>query len=429
MRRIAYSGCVAGIAVVGAIFLLFAARSLANEANYQEYNVGDRASGMGGAACAIAESLDACFYNPAGLAWVRNNSVSVSASLYGFDKYGESDSLYPGEDLSTDAFMTIPSSMGSVIALGSNSAVAFSVFVPNKTLISEIVAYWDEQHFFNFYVDDQTLWVGPSFGCALSPELSVGASLFGVYRTYSHFESVYLGNYEVSQSYNLKHQNVGILSLLGMQYTPGDRWHFGLTCQTPSVNIWGDGKFEGHYALATEGGSQSEADYAENMDSDNHLPAKFSAGAAWMKPKSYGVAADLTYHLPTSFARVDGVFESGKEASLIAHRAAVVDMNVGCEYYVRGTYPVRGGFFTSFSTAPDPDIEHADYPAQIDLYGLTASVGVEQERITMNIGVSYAFGNGSALGWDIDNDEELVRTVVDAKSSHLFLFLNTAYLF
>ncbi len=428
MRRISYSICAGG-AVFAAAFLFLATFARANEANYQEYIVGDRAAGMGGAACAIAESLDACFFNPAGLARIRHNSVSVSASLYGFDKYGESDSLYPGEDLSTDSFLTIPSSMGTVIAIGSNSAVAFSVFIPNKTLISEIVAFWDQQHFFNFYIDDQTLWVGPSFGFAISPELSFGASLFGVYRTYSHFESVYLGNYAVSQSYNLKHQNVGLLSLLGAQYSPDDRWHFGLTCQTPSLNVWGDGKFEGHYALADDTFSEVEAEYAENMKSDNHIPAEFKAGVAWIKPRHYGAAADVTYHLPTSFARVEGEFKSGKEALLITQRSSVVDMNVGCEYYVRGTYPIRGGFFTSFSSATDPDIDHPEYPAQIDLYGVTASVGVEKERITMNIGMSYAFGSGRALGWDVEDRESLVRSIVDANSSHLFLFLNTAYLF
>lgn len=429
MTRAQRLSCMGRVGMIAGVILFVVSGARANEANYQQYIIGDRASGMGGAVCAIAEAIDACYNNPAGLAQMRNNSVSLSASLYGFDRYGADDALYPNENLRTDSFLTIPSCMGTVFNMGTNATVAFAVLVPNKNSISEIVGLWDEQHFYNFYIDDQTLWAGPSLGYQLLPELSIGASIFGVYRTYSCFENVYIGNYDYSEAYNLKYSNVGLLSLLGAQYRPDDRWNFGMTFQTPSMNLWGDGKFETHEALAQDLYQDSSVNYAEDMDSDNHIPAKITAGVGWQKPKNYAFEADVSYHLPTSFTRLEGVFETGDEAIVNVRRESVVDTNIGAEYYILGTYPVRGGFFTSLSSAPDLDVTETGSPAQIDLYGLTTSVGVEKERVTMNLGLSYAFGYGKDFGWSTSDDDELDVTIVEAKENHLFLFLTTSYLF
>jgi hypothetical protein len=53
------------IRVVAVGLVLAAAGLRANEANYQHYILGDRAAGMGGAACASASGVEAVYYNPA----------------------------------------------------------------------------------------------------------------------------------------------------------------------------------------------------------------------------------------------------------------------------------------------------------------------------------------------------------------------------
>jgi len=55
----------------------------ADNGNYQNYLVGDRAAGMGGAVTASTNNLDACYYNPSGLANVTGSRISLSVSLYG----------------------------------------------------------------------------------------------------------------------------------------------------------------------------------------------------------------------------------------------------------------------------------------------------------------------------------------------------------
>ena len=63
----------------------------ATDSKYQTYIVGDRAAGMGGAVVSIADSVDACYYNPAGLTEVksrsRNMSIMPMAAILGFERW------------------------------------------------------------------------------------------------------------------------------------------------------------------------------------------------------------------------------------------------------------------------------------------------------------------------------------------------------
>lgn len=416
-----------------AIALVMTATSaLANEANYQNFVIGERAAGMGGAGSALASTIDACYYNPAGLGDVEQSTISLSANLYGWQRYNSDDSLAPGEDVGTVSFVSIPSSMSTIIDLGPEWAIAFSTFVPNRYSLAEILAFTDSWHFYKASMDDQTLRIGPSAGYRVSPELAFGASVFGLYRTYSSFQNMYKGT-EVSAgtgSRDLKYNNMGALAMLGAQYQPIQNWKLGFTFQTPSVNISGSGEYHGDYINI---GQQDESGFAyvDNMDSRNDIPAKMVFGLGWEKARIAAFGIDVSWHLANSYNRLEGTFDVTGEPAISKYRnEAVVDVSLGGEVYVYQRYPVRAGFFTSRSAAPDIDFNTTDYPAQIDLYGLTASVGRESEHINMSVGVNYVFGSGDDYGYSANNETgEYDQIVVDANEKQLYLFFTTAYLF
>ena len=108
---------------------------------------------------------------------------------------------------------------------------------------------------------------------------------------------------------------------------------------------------------------------------------------------------------------------------------SVVDVNVGAEYYVIENYPLRCGFFTSFSSAPDVTRRTEDFPAKVDMYGLTLSVGRVSEHVALSLGVNYLFGSGEDYGWRIGDGGQPVAAVVDAKEQQIYLFFNTSYMF
>jgi len=431
MKMSFYSTMFSAI-IIGAV-LLCASSIKANEANYQQYVIGDRAAGMGGAASALGTALDAAYYNPAGLAYTKQRTISVSASLYGWQKYRSERALYPDEDLETSSFITVPPAMGLVFFAAPQTAIGLAAFVPNNYSMSEIIAFPKDKNFYNASMNDQTIMVGPSAAHAFSKEFSVGLGVYGVYRNFSSFESTYLNNYSYSGSRNLKYKTFGMLGNAGLQYRPTDNWRFGAAVQSPSFGIWGNGEYEANESFDSDNKMENNFAHADNMNAEYRIPAKFTVGAGWEKEKVCGFGLDVNWHLANSYNRLSGhsdIAEGGEPLTAEYVNQGVVDVNLGGEYYIAKAYPIRAGFFTSRSAAPDVNLEKEDYPAQINEYGVTLSVGRELEQVSMSLGINYVFGSGDSFGYTIDPDtQEVVRAITGAKESQIYLFFNTSYMF
>jgi len=66
--------------------ILVSATAAADDTHYQDFIVGSRAVGLGGAFCAIGDDPSGLYYNPAGIAEIRHTTLQISASLYGFEQ-------------------------------------------------------------------------------------------------------------------------------------------------------------------------------------------------------------------------------------------------------------------------------------------------------------------------------------------------------
>jgi hypothetical protein len=413
--------------VVGLVSLSCLYSASANEANYQHYQVGDRAAGMGGGISAIADGIDACYYNPAGLTRTPNNTLSLSANLYGFQQYESDDAMFPGERFKTDSFHSVPSTAGGIFRLSTNVIAAFSAFIPKKGSFFETIAFPDKQHYYTLSQDFQTLWLGPSLGYTFTPKLSLGASLFGVYETYNAQQSLLWADYDYAYAMGVKYNSLDMLGMLGLQYRLDEYWSLGFTFQTPSANLTSDGEWlEDDVDSSTQGGSGVH--YADGLEAENLTPAKFVLGLAREVPGIWAVGVDVSYHLAESYTRLKGTTEDGVEFEVPVKREPVVDVNVGGEYVLLGKYPLRAGFFTSHSSAPDLDVNESHYPAQIDLYGLTCTAGTKTRNSAVNLGVNYIFGSGDDFGWAMQ-DGYLQRVIVDANERYLYFIFNTSYYF
>ena len=122
--------------------------------------------------------------------------------------------------------------------------------------------------------------------------------------------------------------------------------------------------------------------------------------------------------------------ESGGEPITIhKRRKAVTDVQAGGEYIFRRKYPLRAGCFTSFSSAPGVDPEDEAAPSRIDLYGVTASVGMVGENVVVNVGLSYVWGEGDARGVRFDDQEFLSDARTRTREQAIYAFASTAYRF
>ncbi len=412
----------------GAAFLS-CAELMADDSNYQRFMVGERAAGMGGAVVSIADGVDACYFNPAGLGKIKSNTLSISANLYGFNNYSVDDAWFPNEDFKSSSFISIPTTMGSIFKLGSNdTALALSVFIPDKTTVHEISAFTDINHYTTYSKDDQQLWLGPSIGGNLNPQISLGLSVFGVYRTISEFESIYWGGNPaaLSLSQDIKAYTFNVASIWGLQVHPTKEWNVGLTYQTPQFAVLENGEVQYQHVINKAEGNSF---FADDLTVKNNVPMKITAGVGQDVQDVYAWGVDLSWHLPTSFTSLEGRSQTGTNVETRIQRKAVLDVNVGGEYIIRKKYPVRAGFFTSFSSAPDVSVDDPNSLGQINEYGLTCSVGRRSSILDASVGLNYLFGSGDDLGYDMDAQGDLVRKVVTAREQRIYIFFNTSYHF
>ena len=413
---------------VGTLLACAATWAWAGEANYQPYVVGERAAGMGGAVAATANGMDACFYNPAGLGRETSDSISVNGALYGIQSYETRDASFPGEDFQVSSFATIPTGLSAVRKLRAGTAAAFSVFVPSRLSYRDIQAFPEREHYYNYSQDEQTLYAGPSVGCTFGERWTIGASLFGAYQTASDLENLYWGDYSYTYTANYKYSVVGAVGVLGVQCRLTDEWAAGLAFTTPAATLSGNGSIQMSEVLGDAQVADAGAVYYDDLDADNGLPAQLRAGLGWQRPGVGGFGIDATHHWARDYDWMSG--GSGDDALAIRQsRRAVTDLQVGGEYVVRQRYPLRAGAFTSFSSAPDLEPDGESTLSQIDLYGVTASIGSEGETVVMNFGVSYVWGEGDALGTRLDDAGELESIVSRTSESGLYVFASTAYRF
>ncbi len=376
-----------------------------------------------GRSTAICNSVDACFYNPAGLALTPGSTISLSASMYGFYNFTVKDGWFPDEDVDIDSFVSIPTTFGSIYKLNQDTAFAFSAFIPDRSSSNDLETFENTSHFFKYNKDDQTLWIGPSISTRITPELSVGVSVFGIYRTFSYFRD-YLYGAAGGVSWDIKYHDLSLLSVLGVRYDINEKWSVGVMVQTPAVHLTGDGEFL--YKVITPDGVVGE--YIPHGDTKNSLPTAIRAGVGCQVPQEYAFGLDLSYHFPTGFDRFTGEDTSGTRDYYHLQREEVFNANLGGEYYVKEHWPVRLGFFTDLSSAPkaelaeNPEIES---PPHIDKYGVTASIGRETEHTTLNFGINYVWGQGDFYGLD----EKVAWTTVSAKETYLYIFLASSYIF
>ncbi len=278
------------------------------------------------------------------------------------------------------------------------------------------------------------MWIGPSFGIGLSERLSLGGGFYGVHESlvlketwdylFTRGDSREIDRVS-SRTYNVDYTNYSLLALLGVNYRLDDHIIVGARIQTPTVNLGGSGEYL--HAVSLGDPDRDLLVHADHMDTKNRLPTALSIGAAYKKPKDFSFEIDLTYHFPTSYTAWKGTDSWTKEpVEIEVRRKPVVNVNLGGEYYIDGTYPIRAGFFTNRSAAPDPAPGDVTLNIrQTDMYGVTLGVGSESEHTAINLGINYTWGSGKTLGAGEDFD----LVVVDMNESHLFVFMSSAYIF
>jgi len=443
------------------LLLGFSNKASADDQHYQDFIVGDEAVGMGGAFTALSADPSGGWYNPAGIVDVRNTSLSLSANLYGIQDsaVGSTDELMPEDALGK--LTVVPSSTGFVQALGRTDmhgrrpyAFGLSLMVPSyrkysthdegeiNDPIEGLVRYG-----YNRSYVDETLWAGLMGAMRLGGRLSIGGAVFLVHRSVSDKATSFVAGDFIDGEFSAFHHatmdleffNDSLLAVLGAKLKLSNKLYVGAMVRSPSLTIYSRGQMR--YGRARSDGLGDvgfiPTPEGSKVKSESRINGEARVGIAYVWPKVFKIAADVSAHLPVSYTLIDVQDEAVANALLIApevEREFVINGNLGVEFLFLDRFSVAMGGFTNFSSAPEiPGNQTltAPAPARVHMFGGTFAAGYSSEHTLTRIGMLYARGSGHDVQ-AVDPagqlaSQEQTFTRVPLTQSYVYFFMSSTF--
>jgi len=450
--------------------------SQARDLNRQNYLLGELPSGMGGAAVSLSGDPIAIFYNPAGLAGMTRQGLSLSASAYQArweDYSGVLDLTAMRADMESQTFATFPDSVVYSLPVDSNEGqdglhhvLALALLIPDyDKLDAKLDAGFrgglDGTGFDlkgSYFLEELTYWAGPAYALSIGGFLRVGLSLFGLVTTSTARSNTGLkyratvddpGNPEVSfystQTYERTALGVTALLQLGLQAQVWRGLELGLTVRSGTLgSIYTEGKDLMFSSLTVEDadgnpypGTRAYVDRVETDEGElaYRLPWMLALGVSYTEPGRYRLALDGTYHFPLGRWRYyDGplVFPEDPSGQPIRdvnralypvewrQLAGAFNVNAGAEVTLVEGWLLRLGAFTNFSVV-DQDFyaerrleRQALFLPRLTSFGVSLGGGMVGERTTTSVGVVYVYGLGESFSMDELFGEPVQRSGVVA---------------
>jgi len=447
----------------------------ANPFNYQTLPLGQRALGMGGAFTGLASDASAAYYNPAGLAWVNDSALSASLTVNAFDRrtiergyrtrVGDRTLKHASEP-SLPVFVTLVKKVGRKHPeLKRRHAVALSTFTIDQRKLNFDVELRgrapgeDVQDTFSAGREDLTVWYGLSYAFRVSERLSFGMTGFlSITRTKYTQEHISValgaldritGAYEsrtgLWETYRAQSEVRNLVARLGVLYETDDDLRLGLMFQPPSIHARGTANVRARKLTSDNVGMPPSGLFMNTsqggLPAHNPLPWELRLGASYKPIDWVTVAFDTSLYGKNGSKRspivaigarspdpeTGAVPEAGALAVEAWHRKMTANVSLGAEAVIENTLALRGGLFTSLSSAPDvPSVSATYAPPDVNMFGGAGSVGYVAGGYDLSFGMAGLLGFGDALAYNVDapRDETYRRTAVTDQT--LFFFLSGA---
>jgi hypothetical protein len=381
---------------LSALFLNVYSNSWADDYHHKNVLIGERAAGLAGAFTAMSDDPSGIYYNPAGLAFVFENYVSLSANAWASTKYVFKD-VVEGQDYTLNSAALVPAYFGFTQSVG-RTKWAFAIVVPNSDLIDQndtlnnFVSSTGQNYITRrYYKIDNTYFAGPAVGIELADNMSAGVSLMGNFRLFKSIDNqigaFQDGSYFTQNSY-LEVFSKQFSPKLGVQWMPAPKLSLGAsvgmdfslgatatvrrvgTTQVPNTNPV-------DYVTQTGVFSNDISDTGEQLIS--YSPINFmrsSFGVAWFASKSFLLSADVDIIYPLNSS---------------SHKLTFNE-SVGVEWYVNDGMPVRLGLMTNNSSASDSGI--VGEATSVNFYSVTSGVSWVGGGSSFSLGFAYGLGSG-----------------------------------
>jgi len=447
--------------IITVVIFVLAHHAAADEYHYNDFLIGERAAGMGGAYTAISDDPSGLYYNPAGTAYSVGNNLSASVNAYYIvrKKY---DNVISGKGWERKGYSILPNFFGIIQPAGPGK-IGFSFAVPDSLKeeqdqdfnnvtsslpdgdLSTLPPNNDiklpiNRYVINFNNEDNTYQFGPSYAIEIGDQFAFGTTIYAHYRKNERILNQYLTfdagitsgpitvNSEtewVNQYYELTEW--GIRPVVGLMWSPKkQKVALGFTMSRvfildskavvqntckgydydDEVDTNNDGIPDTLVPSDTCGGDPF-ADDTVRLDVDSsekrEYPYVLTLGAAYFPTNSLLVSGDISYYTSTS-------------DDIVGDRRSFFNVALGAEYYVTSSWALRGGAFTNAaSTYSSEQGEH------VNLYGGSLSVSYFTKGNSLTLGSAYSYGSGEA---------QIVKglnRVQDLRTSAFVLYVAASY--
>ena len=387
--------------------------------------VGSRATSMGGAFRGMADDATAMYWNPAGLAFLKNNEVSVGATVIQPNSTWRNTAPLPGFTMSeisaANKMKAFPNLFG-VYAESKSAVMGLGFYVPYglgatwdaytlPTTMPGIPAGATLDWSPNFPEDEMSSSVSvmdlhPTIAYKLADNLSFGLGISAMYGTIdlSQLKPSSTSSYYVPTTFDMSGKGFGIGGNAGIMYKPLENLSLGFNGRFPSniqmdgdaeillwlnnfanFNVWG-GANPAFLVPQTYGGTA-------NIEATLKLPGELGIGASYKVMPNLTVNLDYAY---TMWKRLDMITVTMAEGDSIVILAghpmqSVVKstdltfnwentsrISLGAEYKL-GCNALRAGLYYDQSPIP----EETQLPTLSDI----------GNKISANLGFGREFGN------------------------------------
>jgi long-chain fatty acid transport protein len=427
----------------------------AQEGPYENFIVGRRALGLGGAYVAVADDPGAIFHNPGGLASVTSSSASGSllTIVRGSRtvKGGYRTDL-GRSDLTGSASLEIPSFISGLVKFGRaqsdgvrTHAIGAAIFAPHRDEYRFVAQLRDPEGVDRLEVrhDDHARWYGIAYALRVQPGLSFGLSTFLAQRSYSHDEVELNARTDepADSTVGSSHGRASTLDIDAYHLIPRFGVYLDLTrelragvmIQPPGVKVWESIDAERVDISVGPGPTRIDTTDAAELSSNLPVPWETRFGVTWFeRPVTlvtldvsiFGPAGDASDPLPlveNAPAEI-GVFVPAHNYRRLTVRAAL-----GFETEIGGVMPINGGIFYERSSAPEVLSTSEVYVRdQLDTFGGAMSLDASVGDYELTFGLTGRMSSGEGLAYVRGSQAPPRFRATDVENASLVFFVGGA---
>jgi len=414
---------------------------LAQDTHYWTQQFGTRSALMGGAVVAEATDNSAVYYNPGGLGFIDETTISINANLYRIENVRIENALGQEADFRSSSFNTVPILIGGMLKIknpywrigyGLLAPVDFS-FQGNARIDgqfgivndlespgSEVLVGESEK---NSKLTEVTAALG--VGRKLNDNWSVGLTNLFTLRSLSYQRQLLAHVILNDPSQTLmnttflqyaKYFHTRYSAKLGVNYR-GPRWSLGFTVTTPSIGLFGNGTLASDITAQNVKFGQPERFSGFANDRQEKLTTSFSAPFSTAVGVQYRFSRSLLALSVEYFGSVDpysiiraepAVFVrygslgnnlgSQDVLTILGGARPVLNVALGYERSLTESLRLNLSFRNNMSYLDSSLKEELGYKTSIsswDIYHASGGVTIDRSRSSMSIGLLLSSGSNS----------------------------------